>query len=93
MSADLFGHSEFARTPAEAKRERRRAKEVCRGYYAPPGTGPAGETCRSCRHTDYVQYAKRFWKCARRSASWTHGPGTDIRLKSPACKGWEAKDP
>jgi hypothetical protein len=22
---------------------------------------------------------------------WTHGPGTDIKAKSPACKHWEAK--
>jgi hypothetical protein len=22
---------------------------------------------------------------------WTGGPGTDIRLKDPACKSWEAR--
>lgn len=62
-----------------------------KGYAYPPGTGPAGETCRTCKNAVYHQMSKRYWKCLLLRAVWTSGPGTDIRLKSPACKMWEAK--
>ena len=60
------------------------------GYAAHPETGPAGETCRSCHHSHPVESpgGSRFWKC--RLVQVTHGPGPDIRLKSPACRKWEA---
>lgn len=58
-----------------------------RGYAAPPGTGPAGETCGSCKH---IWRTARFRKCELRRRAWTHGPGSDILAKSPACKQWEA---
>jgi hypothetical protein len=31
----------------------------------------------------------RFYKCAVIKESWTHGPGTDLRLKDKACSRWE----
>lgn len=58
-------------------------------YPYKPGTGPAGETCKSCANA----YAtggrgRHYWKCllVKRSAS----VATDIRLKSPACRAWKA---
>ena len=65
----------------------RRKPTVKRGYAALPGTGPAGETCKTCRH------AKRFGgysKCGLQRNAWTGGEGTDILLKSPACRRWES---
>ncbi|MES9873128.1 MAG: hypothetical protein ABW146_08455 [Candidatus Sedimenticola sp. 6PFRAG7] len=58
-------------------------------YAAPPGTGPKGENCRSCRHAWYHETSKRYWKCGLVKA--TRGTGTDIRISSPACRLWEKK--
>lgn len=64
-----------------------------KGYAAPPGTGPAGETCGSCRHrTGKGTGQKTFPGCALTRACWTSGRGTDILVRAPACRKWEAKD-
>lgn len=56
-----------------------------------PGTGPAGESCKTCRHLSPVEYHnKHYLKCGLMRALWSHGPGTDIRAKWPACRAWEA---
>jgi hypothetical protein len=64
------------------------------GYAAPPGTGPDGKTCRDCRYkqTQSNTGAKSWIKCELRRATWTHGPGTDIRASSPACAKFTAKE-
>jgi hypothetical protein len=66
-----------------------------RGYAAPPGTGPAGESCKTCAHYTHGHNSEgrgRKWpKCGLMRQLWTHGPGTDIRAGSPACRKWEAK--
>lgn len=50
---------------------------------------PAGETCRSCRHRtcNEMYSGRRYYKCGLMPGS--HGPATDIVLKSPACSFWE----
>lgn len=60
-----------------------------RAYAAKPGSGPDGERCGTCAHAVAREFGRRYWKCALVPA--TKGPGTDIRLKTPACKKWEAK--
>ena len=75
---DLFG---------EEIVERRKPKE--NGYAAPPGTGPARETCKSCKHYAHRVRAKKYRKCGLMKAHWTGGPGTDILARSPACRCWE----
>lgn len=66
-----------------------------RGFAGRPGAGPAGETCRSCRHYahnhGYEGRSKGYPKCWLMRAIWTNGPGTDIRAGSAACEKWEAK--
>lgn len=57
-----------------------------RGYAAAPGTGPAGETCGSCRH---IWRSRRFRKCELNRACWTHGPRSDILARAPACQRWQ----
>lgn len=64
-----------------------RTTTVRRGYVQPPGTGPAGETCGSCCHRAMGRGG--WYKCDLNQAHWTGGLGTDILLKSPACRLWE----
>ena len=59
-----------------------------RGHAAIPGTGPQGETCRTCVHLVRRQRAKTYLKCDL--VKWTSGAGTDVRAKDPACSRWEA---
>ena len=75
---DLFGES-IVEQP----------KQRQNGYAAPPGTGPHGETCRSCKHYRSVRYHdKTYPKCWLMVKAWTHGYGSDIRASSPACRWW-----
>jgi hypothetical protein len=63
--------------------------ESARGYPARPGSGPKGETCKTCKHLCRITYAKSYLKCGLIRAQWTQSPKTDIRAKSPACQLWE----
>ena len=59
-------------------------------YPRKPGTGAQGESCRTCKNLSVKHYgATNYYKCALMND--TNGPGTDIRLKSPACKRWERR--
>lgn len=59
------------------------------GYAALPGTGPEGETCKSCDHLTQIRgYAKRFYKCRLMQRVWTNGKKTDVLVRSPACAQW-----
>ena len=63
------------------------------GYAARPGTGPEGETCKTCEHYVRVSYHGKLWrKCFLMRRFWTHGPGTDIKAGSPACRKWAQKE-
>lgn len=90
MVQDLFGNevnlAEMARLPFAGKKKRR---EIPHGNAAPIGSGPKGETCKTCEHIVRVQYHdKTYLKCNLRKANWTHGYGSDIRAKWPACSFW-----
>jgi hypothetical protein len=86
---DLFAMP-FALTPVE--RRRLKARYRPKGYAAVPGTGPAGETCRTCRHYTHKRMANSYRKCELMRDYWTGGPGTDIKAGSPACRRWEKPD-
>ena len=62
------------------------------GYAAPPGSGPAGETCSSCgnctRHT--MQSARAFHKCDL--TVHTGGRGSDVLVTAPACRFWKSPE-
>lgn len=81
---DMFGQ-ELSLQEAE-RSMRKRTSPVPRGYAAPPGSGPAGETCKTCQH---IVRFKRYRKCGKRHSAWTHGGGSDILAKAPACRQWE----
>ncbi len=59
------------------------------GYAASPGSGPAGESCGTCKYLVRIQKAKTYLKCGLQRHRWTGGPGTDIRARTPACWLWE----
>lgn len=96
MVLDMFGNevslAELARQPFNGRKKRK--EPVPRGYAAPPGTGPKDETCKTCKHIVRVHYHdKTYLKCQLREATWTHGGGSDIRAKFPACRFWEKEVP
>ena len=65
-----------------------------RGHAAPPGTGPAGETCGSCANLfRNEQWSKTFLKCGLMRGRWTGSYGTDVRARDEACSKWKALAP
>ncbi len=84
---DLLGHEI---TLDQARALLKRKDPTPNGYAAKPGTGPVGETCKSCRHLYRNEQAKTYLKCALTRACWTGGRRTDILAKAPACEKWEA---
>ena len=76
---------------AYGSRPKKGGRGKAKGYAATPGSGPAGETCRSCSNLRSVQGGNRkFYKCALRT--WTHGKATDVLIGSPACAMWRKRD-
>jgi len=60
------------------------------GYAADPGTGPEGETCKSCKFKTKKPWTEgHYLKCLLMREHWTGGAGTDIKARSPACRYWE----
>lgn len=90
---DLLGHEITVEEAREIERGgKKKRDETPKGYAARPGSGPAGETCKTCIHAQLSHtYRHRYWKCDIIQHRWTRGPGTDIRLKSPACSFWKSK--
>ncbi len=83
MDQGLFG---------QAVEETARHRTGANGYADVPGKGPAGETCKTCKHLVRLEYAKTYFKCGLCRGGWTHGVGTDIRLRSSACRLWEPRE-
>jgi hypothetical protein len=83
---DLFGQ-EVILTKACSSRGTPRG-----GYAARPGTGPAGERCGTCIYDTRIKYhGKYYHKCELCRDNWTHGTGSDIKQKTPACVAWKPK--
>lgn len=90
---DMFGN-EITVAEARAllaKTKKGRKPTQPRGYADHPGTGPAGETCKSCKHIHRNEMSKTYLKCSLMRATWTGGAATDIKASWPACSKWEAK--
>jgi len=47
------------------------------------GSGPEGASCRGCAHLYGKRYNRIYYKCGLRGD--TNGPGTDHRVRWPAC--------
>lgn len=62
-----------------------------KGHADMPGTGPTDQTCGTCGYYARVEYHDKVYrKCGLMKPYWTHGPGTDIRAKDPACTWWRS---
>ena len=59
-------------------------------YCGNPGQGPKGQTCKTCKHLISHTMAKKYFKCDL--VMWTHGPATDVRVRTPACQFWESNN-
>ncbi len=63
-----------------------------RGHAAQPGTGPAGETCRTCLHYWSIEHGTTtVRKCHLMRDHWHCGSAAEIRAKDAAYRLWEAK--
>jgi hypothetical protein len=95
MVKDMFGHEvdieALMNAPMTGKKKRKPTPK--RGHYFTPGTGPAGETCGTCKHLFRNRMAKIYLKCGLNRQNWTGGEGSDIRAKDAACKFWESTIP
>lgn len=88
--SDLFRLDRVLTPRERAKLSGKRTAPIPRGHIMPPGTGPSGETCGSCKHLYRNRMAKTYLKCGLNQARWTGGGATDIRARDAACKMWEA---
>lgn len=86
---DMFGNEVSAEQARALLAKKGRKTTQPKGYSAPPGTGPTGETCKTCRHLYRNRMAKTYLKCSLMRDHWTGGAGTDVRASSPACRNWE----
>lgn len=95
MKANLYSSDYKNIFGEEITPKAKHAKAKKNGYAFAPNTGPAGETCGSCKHLYRRQCSKAFFKCQKfrdMGGKWTGGYGTDILVKSPACKFWEKSE-
>lgn len=55
------------------------------------GEGPAGAKCKTCQHFRKFDYHnKKLYKCHLRG--YSHGPGTDHRVRWDACAKYEERN-
>jgi hypothetical protein len=91
LQALMDGRHGAARVPpARGPRVIGRKDPTPAGYAAPPGGGPEGETCGSCKSLFRNVQAKTYLKCEKTRSTWTGGRKTDVLSRSPACARWEA---
>ena len=78
----------FPEIPEAKKRGKHYVKP--KGYAGTPGSGPKGETCKTCKHYTRAGYHNRVHlKCGL--VQWAHSRSNDILAGSPACQFWEAE--
>lgn len=87
ITHDLFGNEVSIKFGDSVKKKH---NDKPRGSAAPIGSGPQGETCKTCKHSYCRKMAGTYWKCDLVKA--THGTSTDIRLKWAACSRFEKKE-
>lgn len=73
------------------EKETRRGRPISRRCTAArSGTGPEGETCKTCRHFVRIRHNDgAYFKCGKVQHLWTHGEATDIRAGWAACSEWQ----
>lgn len=78
--------------PLKKNGNAKRKDPTPKGHAWRPGTGPEGETCRTCANLARTLGTQRaYLKCGLMRAKWTRSRGTDVLARDPACKFWEAE--
>ena len=90
MDAPLEGRARTRAITLEPNAKPRK-NPLPRGHAQPPGTGPAAETCGTCRRLRRIEHAKVYLKCGLNQDNWTGGRASDVRAGDAACRLWEAK--
>lgn len=88
---DLWGNDIVYAEPVAEEVGQKKKTTRPNGYAAQPGSGPSGETCKTCEHYARMVHV-RYRKCLLVRDNWTRGPGTDVLAKSPACAFWKRKE-
>jgi hypothetical protein len=88
---DIFGNEVTVDEARAMLALKKRRDPTPAGYAAQPGTGPSGETCRTCKHLSANEQAKTYYKCGLMSRHWTGGRKSDVLVKAPACRHWAAE--
>ncbi len=83
---DMFGREI---TEDQARKIAKRKDPTPAGYAAPPGTGPHGESCKSCANLFRNRQGKVYLKCKLMEYKWTGGRKTDVLASAPACREWQ----
>jgi hypothetical protein len=84
MERPVFGDKDWiSRSKGAVGRRKNKPWAEIRGY------GPEGVTCKTCKFLDRNQKSRTYYKCGK--VEITNGPGTDIRLKDPACRLYEER--
>lgn len=88
-SVPVFGDERWIATAKALRHGRGRAgRRPGQPWADIRGAGPEDKKCKTCRFlTCKGGTVKTFYKCGK--APITGGPGTDIRLKDPACMLYE----
>ena len=91
LTADRFALEAEMDGPMKGPRKHGKRGPRQNGYAWRPGTGPTGETCGSCCQLYRKRLSKTYPKCLLMRAHWTGGKGSDVKIKSPACRNWEKR--
>jgi hypothetical protein len=78
--------SQPAALPEKPVKVARDEPNPCIALYGP---GPAGQTCQGCQQLAAIAVNKTFYKCRLRKN--TRGPGSDHRMRWPACAKFEQR--
>ena len=78
-------------TPSERKALNKKAPKR-KGHPRTPGTGPDGESCKTCEHLVRRQLSKTYLKCGLMRDNWSGGAATDVKAGDSACEKWKAKN-
>lgn len=89
MSPDLLALMDLpAMTPSERRKLLKPNKQ--KGLHADrPGSGPAGESCKTCANLVRLRFSKVYLKCGLVRAHWTGGAATDVKARDAACSKWD----
>lgn len=74
-----------------AKESPLKGRKLVTAYPAEPGTGPSGETCKTCKFKVKIRMGGVWYKCEKMRPHWSCSARTDIKMRSAACSYFEGR--